>query len=89
MKDITGRVIKKGDILAVGQRSGNSGDLDIRIVKDIVERPNPWREGDFISKIKTTTGGYLQIPEKTIIISEDTFKGTKLEKWVREQLLVV
>ncbi len=35
MKDILGRTIQVGDIVAHGTRSGNSGDLNVKIVSEI------------------------------------------------------
>jgi hypothetical protein len=84
MKDITGREIKIGDILAVGQRSGNSGDLDIRVVAGFKEYEDRWRGTQ--TKIKTTIGSYLTDTGKTIIVSEDTFTGTDLEAMVKQEL---
>lgn len=37
MKDILGREIKVGDIVAHGTRSGNSGDLNVKIVAGVKE----------------------------------------------------
>ena len=83
--DITGREIKKGQILAVGVRSGNSGDLTIAIVKDIKEVDNEYVRNSKTTKIQVTSGRYLGNSNKTLIVPESVFVGTKQEKWIQEQ----
>lgn len=85
-KDITGREIKIGDILAVGQRRGNSGDLDIRVVMGFKESPNQYVENDNVVTIKTTVGGYLRDLSKILIVTKDLFNKTKMEKVIQEEL---
>jgi len=86
LHDITGRTIKVGDILSVGQRSGNSGCLDIRVVCGFKESVDKWTKKTY-TRIKTTAGGYLQIPEKTLIVPLDCFIGTEMEKEIKNELL--
>jgi hypothetical protein len=86
MKDITGREIKVGDILVVGQRRGNSGSLEIRVVAGFKDyKPYSWRD-DIEKKIKTTIGSYLLDLEKTLIVSRETFTGTKYEGIISAEL---
>lgn len=43
MKDILGREIKVGDIVAHGQRSGNGGSISVKVVTEIAKRkPDRW-----------------------------------------------
>lgn len=86
MTDITGREIKVGDILAVGQRYGNSGTLDIRVVAGFREYEK-WAYTGKVKKvkIKTTIGSYLLFGEKTIIVPKEIFKGTKMEEEIEQE----
>lgn len=52
MKDIFGTKIKKGDIIALGVRSGNVGDLVLRVVLDPETR-----------KVKGLSGGVGRLGE--------------------------
>ena len=82
MTDITGRTIKVGDILAVGQRRGNSGALDIRVVAGFATRKTWSREEE---TCKTTSNGFLQRTEKTLIVPKELFVGSRFEEWINEQ----
>lgn len=51
MKDILGREIKVGDIVAHGTRSGNSGDLNVKIIADTKMTKERWTDHE-IEKVK-------------------------------------
>lgn len=58
MKDILGREIKIGDIVAHGTRSGNSGDLNIKIIADKKLYKEQW-SGNEIEKLKVINYTYI------------------------------
>lgn len=84
MKDITGRLIKIGDFIVVGKRSGNSGTLDIGVVYDIkkdricIMYETNWNGG--LSK------GGTKFPQKTAIIDslEDNENNKRLIELQRD-----
>lgn len=81
--DITGREIKIGDVLAVGQRSGNSGALDIRVVADIKKKKiYSWTEELYWS-VKTTAGGWLRDMDKVLIVPKELFKDSDIWETVK------
>lgn len=47
MKDILGREIKVGDIVAHGTRSGNGGAISVKIIADSKMAKNRWSDNEF------------------------------------------
>lgn len=83
--DITGREIKVGDVLAVGQRSGNSGALDIRVVSKVEKRNiSSWNPDSLDWSVKTNAGGWLRDLNKVLIVPKDIFKDSDIWELVKD-----
>lgn len=59
MKDILGREIKVGDIVAHGTRSGNSGELSVKIIADIIEKKEYEWSDSLVEKCKVINFSYI------------------------------
>lgn len=58
MKDILGRELKVGDIVAHGTRSGNSGDLNVKIIVDKKKTEARWVTSE-IEKFKVINFSFV------------------------------
>lgn len=73
MKDFLGQEIKIGDIVAHGQRSGNSGVISIKIVKEL-RTVDKWNSK--IDEVKVV--GYAYLEHKW---DKETREWTKVEPY--------
>lgn len=79
--DILGNQIKKGDFVAIAQRSGNSGSMTVAIILDTLTKQSfnagncmirvlgssrNWRTGEFIANTRHGDS----YPERVIVINE-------------------
>lgn len=75
MKDLLGQEIKEGDIVAHGQRSGNSGSIQVKLVTELRQRDH---YGDKIDEVKVI--GYSQPTHK---YNKDTGKWEETEAYYK------
>lgn len=73
-KDIVGRKIEEGDIVAVGQRSGNGGSLSVAIVLEVFSETDSYTSKD-TEKIRVLGSGKNWHTDKFTVNSRygDTF----------------
>lgn len=55
--DVLGTEIKRGDFVAVGTRSGNSGDIHVAIVLDVLTKEGRWGGTQHMVRVKGASVG--------------------------------
>lgn len=60
MKDILGRKLKVGDIVAHGTRAGNGGSLSVKIIADLREQPIRYNKDYTRSEAKVINYKYVE-----------------------------